>query len=169
MNATEWLETEATGQQFMTADRLSRFRTDHADRWHAAVNGVPEIVILDRPYALRPISRTDRSWAEPVRFRHLTAWPPAFGAEYSTAECDPNIYTVQVQGGRVEQPPPRVVLSAVYLQREVSASFPCEPLVLAHCAAATLASLRGRRVSEIGDVELSGESGSTEPRPSRAP
>ena len=152
MNAKEWLETEATGQQFMTADQLKRFRADHPERCR---NG--EIVILDRPYVLRLIAGTDRSWAEPVRFRHLATWPPAFGEEYSTAECDPNIFTVQVQGGRVEEAPPRVVVSAVYLKREVTASFPCEPLLLARCAAATLDSLRGRRVNEIPEVELLGD------------
>lgn len=152
MNATEWLVSEATGQQFMTAGQVKRFKSEHPERCRGG-----EIVILDRPYVLRLIAGTDRSWAEPVRFRHLALWPPAFGAEYSTGECDPNIFAVQVQGGQVEEAPSRVVISADYMKREVTASFPCEPLLLARCAAETLNSLRGRRVNEIAESELLGD------------
>ena len=157
MNATGWLEAEATGQQYMTANRLASFKAEHPDRWQAARNLVPEVVILDRPYVLRLIAGTGRSWAEPARFRHLAPWPPSFGDAYATGECDPNIFAVLIQGGRVEEGPSRVVVSAVYQNREVAASFPCEPPLLARCAADTLDSLRGRRVNEIPEEELLGD------------
>jgi hypothetical protein len=164
MTWQDWFQTEPTGQKFTTGPHALLFLQRFPERCRVSdeEGGLPDVIILDRPYRMRKINEVDTYWLEPMKLIDLSPWPPTFGDAYGPNERDPNMFEVILDGG--EAAATVVVMHGWYDNRRVSTEIPCAPELLAGCAADTLNSLRGRLVMEVGNEELLGPGEEASPR-----